>query len=271
MELLQSILLGIIQGITEFIPVSSSGHLVLGQLFLGIEPHENIVMEVVLHLGTGIAIIIVFWKDILHLVKNSFSPDHQIRNEALKYNSWIIIGSIPAAIVGIGFKDTIDANFSNPYISASMLIVTALFLFFSSMRNNTEGKLTLYKVIAIGIFQAFAITPGISRSGSTIAIALLIGVSRKESGRFSFLLSLPAVFGAGLLYASDITEITVSATSLFAGFIFSLVVGVLSLKLLLNFVRRGKLYYFGYYCAAVGVITLIYLTVFTPSPIFNPS
>ncbi len=262
MEIIQTIILGIIQGITEFIPVSSSAHLVLGQLYMGIEQQVNIAMEVVLHLATGIAIVLVFWKDIVWLIKDSFSADPLKRNPALRYSGWIILGSVPAAIVGLSFRGVVDAHFGNPYIASSLLIVTALFLFFSSTRDNPKGDLTIYKVIAIGLIQAFAIAPGISRSGSTIAVALLVGVSRKEAGRFSFLLSLPAVFGAALLYAKDLGTTTFSLSSLSIGFLVSLVVGIFSLKLLLGFIRKGKLYYFGYYCIAIGLFTLAYLTFF---------
>ncbi|KMQ52727.1 Undecaprenyl-diphosphatase [Chitinispirillum alkaliphilum] len=261
MEIIKTIILGIIQGITEFIPVSSSGHLALGQYFFNMG-ENSLVMEAVLHLATGIAVVIVFWKDIIWLITDSFSPDIQKRNEALKYNGWIILGSIPAAIVGLQFKDFFVDLFRTPQITSVMLIVTSLFLFFSYKRDNPDGKLTALKVIAIGIIQAFAIMPGISRSGSTIAIALLVGVSRKESGRFSFLLSLPAVFGVAILEARHISTTSFSISALIMGFIVSLIVGILSLKLLLNFIKNGKLYFFGYYCAAVGVISLIVITFF---------
>ncbi|MFW6245478.1 MAG: undecaprenyl-diphosphate phosphatase [Fibrobacterota bacterium] len=262
MEILKTVMLGIIQGLTEFLPVSSSGHLVLAQYFFGVKNEKSLVVEVLLHLATGIAVLFVFRKDILDLIKGVFSSDQLKRRESLTYSGWIVLGTIPAAFAGVFLKDMFEVFFNSPLLASSMLLVTALLLFFSGSRKDNPGKLTVWKVIAIGLIQATAITPGISRSGSTIAMALLVGVSREEAGKFSFLLSLPAIFGAALLEMRDISGISLSATSLVSGFVASLVVGILALKLLLAFVKKGKLHYFGYYCIAVALGSFAYFTFF---------
>lgn len=264
MELLKTVLLGIIQGLTEFLPVSSSGHLVLAQYFFGVK-EQNLVVELLLHLATGMAVLVVFRKDIMNLIAGVFSPEKLKRKDSLTYAGWIIIGTIPAAVAGLFFKQFFENQFGNPQLASLMLLVTAALLFFSSSRKEHQGTLNIWKVIAIGLIQAVAITPGISRSGSTIAIALFVGVSREEAGRFSFLLSLPVIFGAALLELRKIDSVSISTVSLVAGFLASLIVGIVALKLLLSFVRKGKLHYFGYYCIALAISSLAYLTFFQHS------
>ncbi|MDR2727716.1 MAG: undecaprenyl-diphosphate phosphatase [Chitinispirillales bacterium] len=274
MELIKTVLLGIIQGLTEFLPVSSSGHLILAETFLNVQNAgigSNMLIEVILHLGTGIAVLYVFRKDILSLITGAVSSDTVRRKESLTYCGWIILATIPAAVIGIGFKKQIDVLFDTTqhgnmaaYLASAMLLVTAALLFFSSKHaGKGGGKLTLAKAAAIGLMQAAAIIPGISRSGSTIAIALLVGVSREEAGRFSFMLALPAIFGAALLDARHISSIPPDmALNLILGFIASLAVGVAALKLLLSFIKKGKLHYFAYYCVAAAIISLACLTFF---------
>ncbi|MFP4164751.1 MAG: undecaprenyl-diphosphate phosphatase [Chitinispirillaceae bacterium] len=266
MELFKTVILGIIQGLTEFLPVSSSGHLVLAQHFFGIKQEQSLIVEVLLHLATGIAVLYVFRNDIIDLIRGIFSTDQLKRKDSLTYSGWIILGTIPAAFAGVFLKDMFEGFFNSPLLASGMLMVTALLLFFSGNRKDSPGTLTAWKVIAIGLIQATAITPGISRSGSTIAMALLIGVSREEAGRFSFLLSLPAIFGAALLEMKGISAVSLSAASLIGGFTASLVVGILALKLLLTFVKKGKLHYFGYYCIAVALGSFAYITFFQHAP-----
>ncbi|MCL2218923.1 MAG: undecaprenyl-diphosphate phosphatase [Chitinispirillia bacterium] len=278
METLKTLFLGIIQGLTEFLPVSSSGHLVLAQTFMGAggtgESGSAMLLEVMLHVATGIAVLWVFRKDIAGIITGCVSKDTIVRKESLTYSGWIILGTIPAAFVGIFFNNQIEALFDTSkgtmpaYLTSFMLFVTAGLLLFSSWKKSNGadgGKLTLIRVIAIGLIQAVAITPGISRSGSTIAMALLVGVSRTEAGRFSFMLALPAIFGAALLEARHVESWGALMTvDLAAGFIASLVVGIVALKLLLTFIQKGKLHYFGYYCAAAAVVSLALLTFFPP-------
>ena len=274
METLKTLLLGIIQGLTEFLPVSSSGHLILAQTFLGVtDPHEAgasaMLLEVVLHVATGIAVLYVFRKDIMGIITGCVSKDAILRKESLTYSGWVILATIPAAFVGIFFKGYINPLFDTTqgpgaaYLASFMLFVTATLLFLSSIKKtDTDGKLTLLRVLAIGIMQAIAITPGISRSGSTIAVALLVGVSRTEAGRFSFMLALPAIFGAALLESRYIESWgALLSINMIAGFIASFAVGIVALKFLLAFIKKGKLHYFGYYCAAAGVVSLVCLTL----------
>ncbi|MDR2577600.1 MAG: undecaprenyl-diphosphate phosphatase [Chitinispirillales bacterium] len=277
METLKTLLLGIIQGLTEFLPVSSSGHLILAQTFLGVtDPHEAggsaMLLEVILHLATGIAVLYVFRKDIMGIITGCVSKNALVRKDSLTYSGWVILATIPAAVVGVFFKKHINVLFDisgggtmPAYLASFMLLVTAALLFLSSMKKSAgadEGKLTLMKVLAIGLMQAVAITPGISRSGSTIAIALLVGVSRTEAGRFSFMLALPAIFGAALLEARHVESWgAVLSLDIILGFIASFAVGIVALKLLLTFIKKGKLHYFSYYCVAAAAISLVCLTL----------
>ena len=277
MELIKTVLLGIVQGLTEFLPVSSSGHLILAQTFLGMtDPHEAggsaMLLEVMLHLGTGIAVLYVFRKDITGIITGCVSKDSLVRKDSLTYSGWVILATIPAAFVGIFFKSYINPLFDTSqglgaaYLASLMLFVTAGLLFLSSMKKGGsiyDGKLTSMKVLAIGVMQAIAITPGISRSGSTIAVALLVGVSRTEAGRFSFMLAIPAIFGGALLEARHVESFKALFTAdMVAGFTASFVVGIIALKFLLSFIKKGKLHYFAYYCIGAAVISLICLTFF---------
>jgi len=287
MEILKTLFLGIIQGLTEFLPVSSSGHLIIAETFIG-KGSEDMLLEVVLHVATGIAVLFVFRKDIINIIRGCFAKDTVERKGSLFYCGWVILATIPAAVVGILLKKQIDALFDTSngsttaaYIASCMLFVTAALLILSSRCkncintdspnvNNTTGfntgGMTTVRALLIGITQAIAIMPGISRSGSTIAVALMLSVSREEAGRFSFMLALPAIFGAALLDARKLLKTdslqSVLTPDLAVGFIASLVVGVIALKFLLTFIKKGKLHYFGYYCAAAAVVSLAALTFF---------
>lgn len=257
MDFFTTAILGFTQGLTEFLPISSSGHLVILQHLLGLN-EGTMFLDILLHLGTAFAIIIVLRKDIQWLITDSFSKDNDKRNTALKYVGFIILGTIPAGLAGVFLNDFFADLFSNPKAASAMLLVTAALLFFSSMHKSNSASLSTLKVIIIGLAQAIAIIPGISRSGTTIAVALLIGVSRKEAGRFSFLLALPAIFGAALLETLKLDSTTsINYATVGLGFITSLIVGIFALKLLLKFVDQGKLHYFGYYCIAAGVTCLL--------------
>jgi undecaprenyl-diphosphatase len=292
MEILKTLFLGIIQGLTEFLPVSSSGHLIIAETFMGGGPESeasssSMLLEVILHAATGIAVLFVFRKDIINIVRGWFSKDTVERKNSLSYSGWVILATVPAALVGILLNDQIDALFDTSkgsaaaYIASSMLFVTAALLIFSSRCKNVinanginadgispkginiGGGMTTVRALLIGITQAIAIMPGISRSGSTIAVALIIGVAREEAGRFSFMLALPAIFGAALLQARHVESWgSLASIDVIVGFAASLVVGVIALKFLLTFIKKGQLHYFGYYCAAAAVVSLTALTFF---------
>ena len=247
MDFLDALILGILQGITEFLPVSSSGHLVIGQKLLGINVPGN-AFEVILHIGTLMSILVVFWPDI-----------HRLLGDITDYNTRIyiftlLLGTTPAIIVGLLSKDQIASMFDNTYTVALALIVTGIILISSKWFLNKKSDLTLIKGFNIGLAQALAIIPGISRSGVTICTGLMMGLSTKEAARFSFLLAIPAISGAGILTAMDIDKISLGMDVIFVGFLSSFLVGWAALKWLLNLLKTGKFHWFGVYCLLLGII-----------------
>lgn len=271
MELLQSVMLGIIQGLTEFLPVSSSGHLVLLQNLFGIREPE-LLFDISLHIGTLIAIFIVFYREIRNILQTLLRLPVLIKssgnlkslfadNEEIRIAVLIITGSIPTAILGILFHQIVDQIFGSVWIVGAMLIVTGTLLWFTR-QISTEGrplrKVRIRDVLMIGVMQGLAIMPGISRSGSTIAVALFLGINREIAGRYSFLLSIPAILGAmilGLDSTTIQTNIPVRITLL--GTVIAAIVGYIALKILLRLVKQGHLYYFAPYCWLLGAATLI--------------
>ncbi|MCK5127777.1 MAG: undecaprenyl-diphosphatase UppP [candidate division Zixibacteria bacterium] len=262
MTVWDAIILGIVQGLTEFLPISSSGHLVLCQHILGVKT-PGVSLEIWLHLGTFVAVIGYFYKKIIVLTK-SLLPGN-VESETT-YNRKtilaIIIGTIPAVVVGLGLKSYIESVFSSPVFASSMLLVTAAILFASAFAKNKKLPLTLPKGLVIGLSQAVAILPGISRSGSTITCAMLLGMKPSEAAEFSFLLAIPAVGGAFLLdlishgrtfFTGD--EIMLYLIGTAASFIF----GLLSIHYLLKIIKKGSFYLFGFYCLAAGIISLVYI------------
>ncbi len=272
MEPLQSIFLGIIQGLTEFLPVSSSGHLVLFQNLLGFNEPE-LLFDICLHIGTLIAICIVFFQEIktifitlIHLpglaksaggYKSLYEGNEQVRMTAL-----IVIGSFPTALLGILFHKVADQLFGAVWIVGVMLVVTGSLLWFTRYSNPTGrpiDRFTAKDALVIGLIQGLAILPGISRSGSTISVALFMGVHREVAGRYSFLLSIPAICGALILgLDSSIGHTSISAKVILMGTISAAIIGYISLKLLMHIVKRGKLYYFAPYCWLLGLAVLIW-------------
>ena len=247
MDFLDALILGILQGITEFLPVSSSGHLVLGQKLLGINVPGN-AFEVILHIGTLMSILVVFYPDIHRLL--SAIKDYHTRT----YIFTLVLGTTPAIIVGLSLKDQIALMFDNAHSVALALIVTGIILISSKWFLNKKSDLTLIKGFNIGLAQALAIIPGISRSGVTICTGLTMGLSTKEAARFSFLLAIPAISGAGILTAMDIDKISLGMDVIFVGFLSSFLVGWAALKWLLNLLKTGKFHWFGVYCLLLGII-----------------
>jgi len=246
--MLNYIILGIIQGITEFFPVSSSAHLVIAQRLLGVN-EPALVVSVVLHLGTCAALIIFFFKDILNLLRN------------FRLLSYVIIVTLITGIIGVSGKDFFEKLFASPALVALALIVTGLILILTKKSIQAKrNTLNIKDAFALGLTQAIAIIPGISRSGITISTLLFRGVDRETSFRFSFLASIPAVFGAAILELKDIRLAgNLEMGNLVIGFIFSLLTGILSLQILKIILTKAKLYYFGYYCIIIAVITLLFL------------
>ena len=267
MTILEAIVLGILQGITEFLPVSSSGHLVLMQHFLGIK-ESQIFFDVMLHFGTLGAVIIVYYQLLGALVRTGFSTLFQAdlyRHPQLTISStphlrmlwYLLLGSIPTGLIAMLFKNSLESIFGKPMVVASMLIVTGLILQLSRLehrRLQAETPLQAWHSPLIGIVQGLAIIPGISRSGSTISISLLLGLSPQAAAQYSFLLSIPAILGAVILKLKDVGEITTAPTVIVAGTLTSFIVGYIALRFLLAILNRGKFSIFSYYCFALGII-----------------
>ncbi|QZT36212.1 undecaprenyl-diphosphate phosphatase [Halosquirtibacter xylanolyticus] len=258
MDHLQAFLLGLLQGLTEFLPVSSSGHLALGSHFLGIEEENNLLFTIVVHGATVLSTIVVFRKDIWSLIKAIFSFQW---NEETQYIAKLIVSMIPIGVAGVLFKDQIEALFDgNIVFVGCMLLLTACLLSFTYFfKRKNDREVGFKDAIIIGIAQAMAVVPGISRSGSTIATGLLLGDKKDSVAKFSFLMVLAPIIGANLLevVGGDLTSApSVSVTVLMTGFVTAFLSGLLACKWMINIVKRGKLIYFAIYCAVVGLISI---------------
>ncbi len=273
MDIIQAIILGIIQGLTEFIPVSSSAHLVLAPWAFGWE-RPGLLFDTMLHWGTLLAILSYFWRDWIAILRGfwrSLTTAGPWRNavggrlaDPNSRLAWgIILGSIPAALLGFLFKDFFESLFDTPLTVAAFLLVTAAILVISERLGRRVRDLQTINIpdaLLIGLAQGAAIAPGISRSGATIAAGLGRGLTRDAAARFSFLLSTPAIVGAGLLQLVDLltgVDTALSLMAVVAGFLAAAVSGYLCIKFLLAYLRRGKLYVFAAYCAIVGTAVLL--------------
>lgn len=263
------ILLAIIQGLTEFFPVSSSGHLVLGQYFLGVQS-PGVALEVALHLGTVISVMVVFYSDILGLLQGflSFFLDPRGANSKrhMVYRKLIVLlvlGSIPTATLGILFEDTFERLFASPHLIGYTLILTGIILTISSRIQGRKplDKVTITDALVVGVGQGLAITPGISRSGLTISTSLLRGLDRDAATRFSFLLSLPAILGAAVLKMPDLVDGSIGYPLwwVLVGVVISALTGIMAIAGLRSVLRQGKLQYFAYYTWVLGLITIIFV------------
>ena len=273
MNIIQAIILGILQGATEFIPVSSSAHLVLVPWVLG-WPSPGLFFDTMLHWGTLAAVVIYFWRDWIAIIKGfvrslrqtgpwSSAPGGRLTDANNRLAWAIILGSVPAVILGFLFEDYFESLFSSPTAVGAFLIVTAAILSISERlgrRVRTLDRITIVDSLAIGLAQAAAIAPGISRSGATIAAGLGRGLTRDAAARFSFLLGTPAILGAGILQLLGLlqgADATTAWPAAIAGMLMAAVVGYLCIKFLLAYLRRGSLYIFAGYCALVGLAVVI--------------
>jgi len=260
MDIIKVIILGLVQGLTEFLPVSSSGHLVLAAEILNFH-EEGVAFEVFVHLGTFFSVVIAFRKDIQKMIMAPFqyfyqqSKEEEVKNYFL-WDIYIIIGTIPAALIGLLFKSEIESAFSNILLVIIMLAITGTLLLLSRFISAKNEKMTLTKGFLIGVAQAFAILPGISRSGSTIVTGIFVGINREESAKFSFLLALPAILGASVLKINDLLSMennsALPLVYLLIGTVVAFISGYLAILWLLNVVKKGKLQWFGYYCFLVS-------------------
>ena len=258
--MLSAALLGLVQGLTEFLPVSSSGHLVLFQQFLE-APQEDLLFDLILHLGTLVPVLVVFRQDLVDMALAPFRERGPLpERPATRLLGLLVLGSIPTAIIGLVFQDQFEALFSTPATLVLTFSVTGALLFGTrALAAGQRGvqQMTPAMALAIGTIQGLAIAPGISRSGSTIAVALFLGLNRDLAGRFSFLLSIPAILGAFLLKAAEVNFTSVDTPPLLVGGLVAAVVGYLALKLLLRTVRTGDFSRFCWYCWGVAILALL--------------
>ena len=256
----QAIILGIIQGLTEFLPVSSSGHLELAKFILGDEsmPEESLLMTVVLHAATALSTVVVFWKEI----KEIFAGLLQFKwNKEFQFSLKIILSMIPAALVGIFFDEEIDALFGGQILLVgSMLFITGLLLFLADKAQKTEKDTSFGHALLIGLAQAIAILPGISRSGATISTSVLLGIDRERAARFSFLMVVPLIFGkmADDILGGSISTDMATLLPLSIGFISAFLTGLIACKWMIQLVKKSQLKYFAYYCFVVGTIAVFW-------------
>ena len=258
MDIIDSLILGIIQGLTEFLPVSSSGHLELGKAILGDQsiPEESLLFTVVLHFATALSTIVVFRKDIYQLLKGIFKFEW---NEDLQFAVKIIISMLPAVIVGVLFESELEQLFNgNILLVGFMLIITAILLFLADKAKNTGKKVSYSNAFIIGISQAIAMLPGISRSGATISTSVLLGNDKAKAARFSFLMVVPLILGkiAKDLLSGELTSGNHDYTALTVGFVGAFIAGLAACTWMIKLVKNSKLTYFAIYCIIVGIIAI---------------
>lgn len=251
MNIFQAIILGITQGITEWFPVSSSGHLALVQKFFNINVPMS--FDIFLHFASLIVIVLVFWKDIKDIIVGIFKKDKKYINLFI----YLVIASIPAGLVGFLLKDKIDTIFSNIMFVGVSLIITGIVLFLTRFAKNKNKEINIKNSIVIGLAQAVAVLPGISRSGSTISAGLFSGLDTKTATRFSFLLSIPVILGASIFEIKNISIIE-NLWYLLASCVTTIIVGFLSLKYLLRVVDKNQFKNFSFYCFILGLLVVIY-------------
>ncbi len=266
MNWIEVAILGIVQGLTEFLPVSSSGHLVLTEKIFNIHT-ENIYLEVFLHFGTFMAVVIVFWKDILGIIKalwvNIFSADRNSTSvDYFKLFLCLLIGTVPAGVLGLLFKDFVESFFKSSSLVSFMLVCTGIFLILTRFSKIKKESVGFFDSLIIGLAQGLALLPGISRSGWTISAGLFREIKGNKAAEFSFLLSLPAILGASVLKLKESIGQNLPSKTMalyLSGVLFAFIFGYFSIKFMLRILKKGKLEYFGYYCIIIGILSLIFL------------
>lgn len=260
MEWYEALILGLVQGLTEYLPVSSSGHLTIGSALFGIEGEENLAFTVAVHVATVCSTLVILWKEIDWILKGLFKFE---MNAETKYALNILVSMIPIGIVGVFFKDEVEAIFgSGLLIVGCMLLLTASLLAFSFYaKPRVKENISIRDAFIIGLAQACAVMPGLSRSGSTIATGLLLGDKKENLAQFSFLMVIPPILGEALLdimkgFKGEDVMGDISSLSLIVGFLAAFISGCLACKWMINIVKKGKLIYFAIYCAIVGAITI---------------
>ena len=260
MDIFEAIILGIIQGLTEFLPVSSSGHLELAKVILGDTsvPEESLTFTVVLHFATALSTMVIFRKEVAEILKGLFQFKW---NDDLKFSLKIIISMIPAVIVGLLFEEQLESFFGGKILLVGcMLLLTSLLLLLADKAKNTTKKVSFSNSVIIGVSQAIAMLPGISRSGATISTSVLLGIDRTRAAKFSFLMVVPLIFGkiGKDVLSGDLSFQSSEMAPILAGFIAAFLAGLLACKWMIAIVKKSKLSYFSLYCAIVGFVAIGY-------------
>ncbi len=274
MNWIESLILGLLQGLTEYLPISSSGHLTIASSLFGIEGEQNLAFTILVHVATVLSTLVILWKEIVWVLKDLFTKQkwnsYSSLNQGSKYAINIIISMIPIGIVGVFFKDDIEAIFGagTTVVGIMLLITSALLIFSYYAKPRQREEISLGHAFIIGLAQAVAVLPGLSRSGTTIATGILLGNKKENLAQFSFLMVIPPILGEALLDIKDVIEsatttgATGEATSfgvLMIGFLAAFLAGCAACKWMISIVRKGKLVYFGIYCAVAGILTLLFL------------
>lgn len=270
MGYIESILLGLLQGFTEYLPISSSGHLAIASHLFGIDAEQNLSFTVLVHVATVLSTVVILWKEIVWIFRDLFARQSWKSldglNTGTKYAINIVISMIPVGIVGLFFKDYVDSVFGSgtTVVGICLLITAALLTFSYYCKPQPKENISMLHAFVIGVAQALAVLPGLSRSGSTIATGLMLGNKKENLAQFSFLMVIPPILGEALLDFKDLLETGTETANgstgvLLAGFIAAFVSGCAACKWMISLVRRGKLIYFGIYCFVAGILTLIFL------------
>ena len=260
MDYLESIILGIVQGLTEFLPISSSGHIEISKVLLGnnLSNKESLLFTIVLHSATAFSTMFYFRKDLSNIFSGLFKKNY---NNSHNFSILIIISMIPAVLVGLLLENKINSLFDgNLILVGSMLYITAILLFISDYLKLKQKEINFKNSFLIGLAQAIAILPGISRSGTTIAFAIIIGVDREKAARFSFIMVIPIIFGSMIksLLDNDISFENFDPISLFLGFISAFITGLFACRWMILLVKKSKLYFFSIYCLIIGSLIIFY-------------
>jgi len=264
-----ALLLAVVQGLTEFLPVSSSGHLVLAQHFLHITNPGILTFDVYVHLGTLISLLLIFWSDVVQMTKGVWQALAHGRigeayrsDDSVRMAIGVLVASVPAGVIGVAFHKQVEEAFTDPKMVAVNLVITGLILFLTRLARPLEGrKIGFWSALAVGLAQAVAILPGISRSGSTISTGMYIRLSPVQATRFSFLMAIPVIAGAVLLETRNLFKAggQIPLLPTIVGTAAAALVGYIAIKLLLGIVRRGKFSWFAFYCLAVGIFGIVFV------------
>lgn len=267
MNVIEALWMGLLQGLTEYLPVSSSGHLAIASHLFNINGEENLTFTITVHIATVCSTLVILWKEVSWILRGLFDVKDKTMNEARSYTLNIVISMIPIGIVGLFFKDFVEQIFgSGLFIVSICLLITALLLAFSYYaRPRLKQDISRWDAFIIGVAQALAVLPGLSRSGATIATGLLLGNKKTQLARFSFLMVIPPILGEALLDIIKLADegvksisANISPLALIVGFAAAFLSGCLACKWMINIVKRGRLIWFAIYCGIVGALTLIY-------------